>query len=1188
MKEVQTFTLPTHVQTIELQHGQEQIVHLVRYLMQVFLQVLHVIQKFHLTQITYLKVRPIYISQMNEWMIALMRLLTQGTGITLTYDDTANTLTIASTGIENLNSFDTDDLSEGSSNLYFTNSRADNRIASWARANSPSGTIPDATIPSSIARDSEIPSNTDSLSEGSTNLYFTNTRADNRIATWARANSPSGTIPDANIPSSIARDSEIPSSTTNLSEGTNLYFTNERVDDRVNALLTQGTGITLTYDDAAGTLTVTRNTLTTSDIPDLDADKITSGIFDTTRLATGGTDGQILTRTASGMAWEDAAESGNASVTLADIAPTNPDDGELWIDTTSLKLFAYYNDGDSSQWVGIISGGGISSSSSTELTDNSVTLDHLQHGTDGQFLAYGTGGAPERRRLEDGDIPSSIARDSEIPSDTDALSEGSSNLYFTDTRADNRIATWARANSPSGTIPDATIPSSIARDSEIPSSTTNLSEGTNLYFTNERVDDRVNALLIQGTGITLTYDDTAGTLTVTRNTLSVADIPALAASKITSGIFDTTRLAAGGSAGQVLKRTSSGMEWADDEVGSPGSGEENVQSDWDETNTSSDAFIQNKPDIPDNTDIDGRIATWARVNSPSGTIPDANIPSSIARDTEIPSDTDSLSEGSSNLYFTNTRADSRVATWARANSPSGTIPDARIPSSIARDSEIPSSTTTLTEGTNLYFTNERVDDRVNALLTQGAGITLTYNDASNTLTIASAGIENLNSFDTDDLSEGGTNLYFTNTRADNRIASWARANSPSGTIPDANIPSSIARDSEIPSNTDSLSEGSTNLYFTNERVDDRVNALLTQGTGITLTYNDSSNTLTIARNALTASDIPDLDAAKITSGTFDTTRLATGGSTGQVLKRTSSGMEWADDEVGSPGSGEENVQSNWDETNTNSDAFIQNKPDIPDNTNIDGRIATWARANSPSGTIPDANIPSSIARDSEIPSDTDSLSEGSTNLYFTNTRADNRIATWARANSPSGTIPDATIPSSIARDSEIPSSTTNLSEGTNLYFTNERVDDRVNALLTQGTGITLTYDDTANTLTIASAGIENLNSFDTDALSEGSSNLYFTNSRADNRIASWARANSPSGTIPDATIPSSIARDSEIPSNTDSLSEGSTNLYFTNTRADNRISTWARANSPSGTIPDARIPSSIARDSEIPSNTDSD
>ena len=124
---------------------------------------------------------------------------------------------------------------------------------------------------------------------------------------------------------------------------------------------------------------------------------------------------------------------------------------------------------------------------------------------------------------------------------------------------------------------------------------------------------------------------------------------------------------------------------------------------------------------------------------------------------------------------------------------------------------------------------------------------------------------------TDDLSEGSSNLYFTNTRADNRIATWARANSPSGTIPDANIPSSIARDSEIPDipdDTDDLSEGSSNLYFTNERVDDRVNSLLTEGDGITLTYNDSANTLTIASESVAVFQQDAPPTSNINAGDF--------------------------------------------------------------------------------------------------------------------------------------------------------------------------------------------------------------------------------------------------------------------------------------------------------------------------------
>ena len=76
---------------------------------------------------------------------------------------------------------DTDDLSEGTTNLYYTNARADARISA---------------------------ADTDDLSEGSTNLYYTNARFDTRFTA---------------------------KSTTNLSEGTNLYYTNARADARIAA-----------------------------------------------------------------------------------------------------------------------------------------------------------------------------------------------------------------------------------------------------------------------------------------------------------------------------------------------------------------------------------------------------------------------------------------------------------------------------------------------------------------------------------------------------------------------------------------------------------------------------------------------------------------------------------------------------------------------------------------------------------------------------------------------------------------------------------------------------------------------------------------------------------------------------------------------------------------------------------------
>ena len=62
------------------------------------------------------------------------------------------------------------------------------------------------------------------------------------------------TLKDAS--GTVAFTSDIPSSTTALSEGTNLYFTDERAQDAIG--LNLGTG--LTYNDPAGTISVTANT----------------------------------------------------------------------------------------------------------------------------------------------------------------------------------------------------------------------------------------------------------------------------------------------------------------------------------------------------------------------------------------------------------------------------------------------------------------------------------------------------------------------------------------------------------------------------------------------------------------------------------------------------------------------------------------------------------------------------------------------------------------------------------------------------------------------------------------------------------------------------------------------------------------------------------------------------------------
>ena len=64
--------------------------------------------------------------------------------------------------------------------------------------------------------------------------------------------------------STVALGGSITLTTANVAEGANLYYTDERVDDRVNALISDGEGITTTYNDGSGTLVIDVEDATTS------------------------------------------------------------------------------------------------------------------------------------------------------------------------------------------------------------------------------------------------------------------------------------------------------------------------------------------------------------------------------------------------------------------------------------------------------------------------------------------------------------------------------------------------------------------------------------------------------------------------------------------------------------------------------------------------------------------------------------------------------------------------------------------------------------------------------------------------------------------------------------------------------------------------------------------------------------
>lgn len=152
---------------------------------------------------------------------------------------------------------------------------------------------------------------------------------------------------------------------------------------------------------------------------------------------------------------------------------------------------------------------------------------------------------------------------------------------------------------------------------------------------------------------------------------------------------------------------------------------------------------------------------------------------------------------------------------------------------IAEGGDAAANTDELTEGsTNLYFTNERAQDAIGTAITGGTqtNITVTYDDTNNVYNfVAENGVADST---TDDLTEGSTNLYYTDARVDSYV---------SGSM-----------------DTDDLSEGATNLYYTDARARGAVSSgddyiAYNSGTGVfTL---DTANAATVAYVDQEVSDV---------------------------------------------------------------------------------------------------------------------------------------------------------------------------------------------------------------------------------------------------------------------------------------------------------------------------------------------
>ena len=634
---------------------------------------------------------------------------------------------------------------------------------------------------------------------------------------------------------------------------------------------------------------------------------------------------------------------------------------------------------------------------------------------------------------------------------TTALAEGS-NLYFTNSRADARVATGIAATTTTALAEGTNLYYTAARFNTAfaGKSTTDLLEGSNLYFTPNRV-----ASVIAGTTTTALAEGSNLYFTNSR----VNDVINASTTIVKSAVPTYGKVLVGNAAGGFTLMATSTLGL------SGGGGGSSVWGSF--TGTLSD-----QTDLQAALDAKLSLTNWYATT------------------------TTALAEGS-NLYFTNSRADTRVAAGIAA-----TTTDALAQGSTNKyystnlfATDLAATTTTaLAEGSNLYYTAAR------------------FNTA-------------LAGKSTTDLTEG-SNLYFTN----NRVASVIAATT-----------------------TDALAQGSTNKYYSDTLARGAVSS---SATGLTYTSGTGIFTLTsgyVIPLTASSTEWATAYANRITSASLPLSITANAISISQASLSTDGYLSSAD-------------------FNTFNNKFAT--------TSTDYYLSTKSTSNLTEGSnlyFTNSRVASVIAGTT-----TTALAEGS-NLYFTNSRADARVAAGIAATTTTAlaegtnlyftpnrvaSVIAATTTDALAQGSTnkyystnlfaadlAATTTTALAEGSNLYFSNSRVQTYIDTLnkgyffATTSASYFLSQNQ-GNAFSTTSADTY-LASKSTSDLLEGT-NLYFTNNRVASVIAATTTDALAQGSTNKYYSTNLFAADLAA-TTSDAVHEGSTNLYFTNARADARV-----------------------------------
>lgn len=353
-------------------------------------------------------------------------------------------------------------------------------------------------------------------------------------------------------------------STDNLAEGANLYFTNQRA---VNATAASydPTGSAAAAQQSAQAFATAADAdllgVVTSDIATAKSEAISDAAFDATTKANAAeaasklyTDGRESAITTAYRAYADAAEA-DAKIHADQQIAALVDGAPETLDTLNELAAALQDNPDVIADLQAVASGKqntLTPGANISILEDTISVtgldtDDVAEGTNLYFtdaralsataLAYdvaGSASAAEAAAAIDAtskanaaqSAAESFATTSIDALDTDDIEEGASNLYFTDERAQDAVAAAIAAGTHENIVitysdVDNSI-SFVAENGVLDSTTTDLAEGTNLYFTNARAVTALEAVVPNFTEVDLNAVATQVAATSTVATASQA------------------------------------------------------------------------------------------------------------------------------------------------------------------------------------------------------------------------------------------------------------------------------------------------------------------------------------------------------------------------------------------------------------------------------------------------------------------------------------------------------------------------------------------------------------------------------------------------------------------------------------------------------------------------------------------